>query len=238
MCRLTSVPGGLSPRVRGNLRPFGPPFKPRASGLSPRVRGNPRDRLPASALTWRGLSPRVRGNLWIPWELDGRLGWVYPRVCGGTPAPAPPISTIRGLSPRVRGTALHHRPGRAARGLSPRVRGNLPMSRMVDQDFQVGSIPACAGEPVRPLAVELTPATRSIPACAGEPTRRRLTMYIIPHGLSPRVRGNQQNFFKPISAADIGSIPACAGEPCSQSLKCITVILGLSPRVRGNPGVR
>ena len=53
--------------------------------------------------------------------------------------------------PRVCGGTCH-RPG-----LSPRVRGN----RSVVPDM--GSIPACAGEP------PTTPIRRSIPACAGEP---------------------------------------------------------------------
>ena len=51
---------------------------------------------------------------------------VYPRVCGGTPADAKKAAAPRGLSPRVRG---NHEAGRRDH---PRV----------------GSIPACAGEPV------------------------------------------------------------------------------------------
>ena len=51
---------------------------------------------------------------------------VYPRVCGGTP--------------RRNTTAV------AMPGLSPRVRGNQPP---VPPEFlAIGSIPACAGEPV------------------------------------------------------------------------------------------
>ena len=51
---------------------------------------------------------------------------VYPRVCGGTMIRAPRTA--------------------ATMGLSPRVRGNL---RLVEQQVgPVGSIPACAGEPM------------------------------------------------------------------------------------------
>ena len=54
--------------------------------------------------------------------------WVYPRVCGGTPAIYPYTLAADGLSPRVRGN----------RGHTPRF--NPPP----------GSIPACAGEPPAP----------------------------------------------------------------------------------------
>ena len=51
---------------------------------------------------------------------------VYPRVCGGTD---------REMKKRAR-----------LAGLSPRVRGNL--MRMAANGLVVGSIPACAGEPL------------------------------------------------------------------------------------------
>ena len=58
------------------------------------------------------------------------IPWVYPRVCGGTD----------GLERVCQG----------GQGLSPRVRGNL-VWRDVDIET-IGSIPACAGEPVRPFS--------------------------------------------------------------------------------------
>ena len=51
--------------------------------------------------------------------------WVYPRVCGGTPADFAFYWSTAGLSPRVRGNQLHG------------ITGSLGQ----------GSIPACAGEP-------------------------------------------------------------------------------------------
>ena len=55
---------------------------------------------------------------------------VYPRVCGGTRRTVRATFTEHGLSPRVRGNHLLHRPG----------------------PFPPGSIPACAGEPQQEAA--------------------------------------------------------------------------------------
>ena len=76
------------------------------------------------------------------------------------------------------------------------------------QTHDVGSIPACAGEPG--LGIQLLSAERVYPRVCGG------TIYESRHvvegkGLSPRVRGNP-----PEAAAgrsQQGSIPACAGEP-------------------------
>ena len=72
-------PGGLSPRVRGNLQ--GRADCSAANGLSPRVRGNQSERHHLFACI-RSI-PRCAGE-------PGRchipryMWWVYPRVCGGT----------------------------------------------------------------------------------------------------------------------------------------------------------
>ena len=151
---------------------------------------------------------------------------VYPRVCGGT------------------WDELDIRP--TSSGLSPRVRGNLgPIGLVV---AAIGSIPACAGEPL--LCARSARRSRVYPrVCGGtfvsvaSPPERM--------GLSPRVRGN----LGPIGlvVAAIGSIPACAGEPGTRLIRwCLTRVYprvcggtasqlrrlapveGLSPRVRGN----
>ena len=93
--------GGLSPRLRGNLRLLlnRSPY----SGSIPACAGEPRngrkawDRNPVyprvcggtHTTIWAcsspaGLSPRVRGNPTLPLA-KGRPTKVYPRVCGGTP---------------------------------------------------------------------------------------------------------------------------------------------------------
>ena len=154
---------------------------------------------------------------------------VYPRVCGGTFQP--------------QSLAYYYE------GLSPRVRGNL--SRPGKQSENVGSIPACAGEPTgsadtgrnTKVYPRVCGGTLLIPACAGELW-----------GLSPRVRGNP--YFLPAELPQQGSIPACAGEPAAvypatsaarvyprvcggtwPARFCSAMPKGLSPRVRGNPGI-
>ena len=94
----------------------------------------------------RGLSPRVRGNRSVevlrrhldrsipacagePASVAGckKSNAVYPRVCGGTMKPCVMFSLAHGLSPRVRGNR----------------------ARLIHGHLRSGSIPACAGEPVR-----------------------------------------------------------------------------------------
>ena len=94
-------------------------------------------------------------------------------------------------------------------GLSPRVRGN-PAAVNVSASSS-GSIPACAGEPegnrgcktdnkVYPRVCGGTAAANNrVRACAG---------------LSPRVRGNHR--LAEQGGISKGSIPACAGEPSSR----------------------
>ena len=91
---------------------------------------------------------------------------------------------------------------------------------------------------------------RSIPACAGEPGRPMRGRVAVA-GLSPRVRGNPAG--ERIRRCMTGSIPACAGEPrhpiaelarkqvyprvCGGTLplpRKKSMRRGLSPRVRGN----
>ena len=92
-------------------------------GLSPRVRGNPNHQPPVDDAV--GSIPACAGE---PSSSSSpiTIGWVYPRVCGGTSA------TIAAASKRC--------------GLSPRVRGNRMEQMRMQMD--VRSIPACAGEPL------------------------------------------------------------------------------------------
>ena len=111
------------PRVCGGTSP-GERSGPSTPGLSPRVRGNPDQ---------RGNLPVVDGSIpacageppCAPWSLSGTR--VYPRVCGGT-------YSGRNHSEQIG-------------GLSPRVRGNLQV--LSGGNVLSGSIPACAGEPLR-----------------------------------------------------------------------------------------
>ncbi len=153
--------GGLSPRVRGNQandahnqvadgsipacagEPSGSGPSLSGSGVYPRVCGGTLGGSRRAAMIV-GLSPRVRGNLPalvpalpIPGSIPACAGEpvpgasqtdasrVYPRVCGGTVSPISMATPLVGLSPRVRGNRI----GKAILRLD------------------IGSIPACAGEP-------------------------------------------------------------------------------------------
>ena len=132
-------------------------------------------------------------------------------------------------------------------GLSPRVRGNQPLDGV--KDLRFGSIPACAGEPVK--ASLLWRIRKVYPRVCGGTAMRKFANPQV-HGLSPRVRGNPHHR-RGAGGCD-GSIPACAGEPfifsfsswilmvyprvCGGTPTLITMSIpscGLSPRVRGNP---
>ena len=131
-------------------------------------------------------------------------------------------------------------------GLSPRVRGNLKDAVVALR--RLGSIPACAGEPLRtiPSACGAGVYPR---VCGGTFTNH--TVGLRRRGLSPRVRGNPVSLSSSVTTT--GSIPACAGEPhfdlhlirlgrvyprvCGGTritIMAITAVVGLSPRVRGN----
>ena len=147
------------------------------------MRGNLRNHRPYRAID-RSI-PACAGEPRISHWLAPYLR-VYPRVCGGT-------------SGSVDGR-------RDVMGLSPRVRGNPPLRRLLIPN--VGSIPACAGEPLQPPC----PATRTrvYPRVCGG-TLTGATSFSVLMGLSPRVRGNLLGVYGPVTG--LGSIPACAGEP-------------------------
>ena len=152
-----------------------------------------------------GLSPRVRGNLGCP--ASGIAGARSIPACAGEP----PYSTRPGhrspVYPRVCGGTDEYDYGSAeAQGLSPRVRGNRAAE--APTPTRARSIPACAGEPYA-VQRKASVATVYPRVCGGTPGPQR----VLPmrRGLSPRVRGNRQAAYPPVSAT--GSIPACAGEP-------------------------
>ena len=129
-------------------------------------------------------------------------------------------------------------------GLSPRVRGNLIGDH--PQCLTLGSIPACAGEPIRgspstadsgvyPRVCGGTVSQENIGqragvyprVCGGTDIAWRIARPY--EGLSPRVRGNLY-----LATGDnlyTGSIPACAGEPDPGRMPPRP--LGVYPRVCG-----
>ena len=173
-------------RVCGGTPPPSPPAA-RPKGLSPRVRGNPS--APPAGRFVDGSIPACAGE--PPAHLlitSSRT--VYPRVCGGTDGFGGDASELYGLSPRVRGNL-------------DRLQVRIP---------QLGSIPACAGEPASTCAA--CPEFAVYPrVCGGTLSVGEFCLDM--EGLSPRVRGNRRN--RLMRDAVIGSIPACAGEPTSLS---------------------
>ena len=131
-------------------------------------------------------------------------------------------------------------------GLSPRVRGNQHAIRLCPRKPR--SIPACTGEPYSRR--EGFEPVKVYPRVYGG-TIATLTSVSLQYGLSPRVRGNQQQ--QQAIEAQPRSIPACTGEPAHRVRLCSRVTVyprvyggthflddvhssggGLSPRVRGN----
>ena len=253
---------GLSPRVRGNRRPpswtalltrsipacAGEPGNAGAGGrqrkVYPRVCGGTFKRL-VRRIETVGLSPRVRGNP-LPTRAPGETVGSIP-ACAGEPACRSSASAFSRVYPRVCGGTFKRLVRRIETvGLSPRVRGNH--ARRWNQCGWIGSIPACAGEPIQRTG---NPAYAPVyPRVCGGTVKYSPPLRSI-GGLSPRVRGNLPAHT--VSEDGIGSIPACAGEPAAgrpargrhrvyprvcggtrPDSKNGNPGGGLSPRVRGN----
>ena len=192
-----------------------------------------------------GLSPRVRGNL-SGATTSTMMSRSIP-ACAGEPRGGTIFTAYSGVYPRVCGGTVDLMTGaNVIMGLSPRVRGNP--DRIFETPALEGSIPACAGEPIKNL---LHASNKPVyPRVCGGTVERNIGN-AKPNGLSPRVRGNPPAVFSAVFYR--GSIPACAGEPemllsvpyrppvyprvcggtkCHRSRR--TFDDGLSPRVRGN----
>ena len=152
-------------------------------GPSPRVRGI-HLRPGRQAMASRSI-PACAGNP-SSWGPSRRASRVHPRVCGESCAPLRRQARVQGPSPRVRG---------------------IPRARVADED-EVGSIPACAGNPSGPAAS--TAATRVHPRVCGE-SSSFWDESEWDGGPSPRVRGIRRAL--PVLGMHRGSIPACAGNP-------------------------
>ena len=192
---------GLSPRVRGSLlrqyrhrllvwsipacagQPSPPSSRPCPQRVYPRVCGAAfKD--PQLAASAKGLSPRVRGSpgSGIPYRQCLRS---IP-ACAGQPARRKSLSRSPRVYPRVCGAA-----GGAWQqtpwtwGLSPRVRGSR--RRLAADAMDMGSIPACAGQPNHPI--HSTRLGTVYPRVCGA-AHTSITHTGATGGLSPRVRGS------------------------------------------------
>ena len=254
---------GLSPHARGN--PLKLPHATGSSGSIPACAGEPL-RGPCSGCTlgvyprmrggtltpavmgapFGGLSPHARGNPKGAWVKVGFMGSIP--ACAGEPRRQPHLCSSCGVYPRMRGGTSGHRVDAKLRtGLSPHARGN-PLKRSPHVSTQ-GSIPACAGEPVRHF--DFFRIHWVYPRMRGG-TAATLAIAIAMSGLSPHARGNRG--VREMKTPHPGSIPACAGEPVLGTwtvlpswvyprmrggtldgaglLMCVE---GLSPHARGNP---
>ena len=135
------------------------------------------------------------------------LATVYPRACGGTVVGNVVNSTLKGLSPRLRG--------------NQQVKGYCKIWG--------GSIPAPAGEPLC-AAVERDRSSVYPRACGG--TKLRYALFISSRGLSPRLRGNLCYPGHP--ARPLPVYPRACGGTMRRPLGLEVASPGLSPRLRGN----
>ena len=251
---------GLSPRVRGNPRPYrgrrpslgsipacaGEPTPPRTIGaymwVYPRVCGGT-PRTSSSGTSPLGLSPRVRGNPSSP-IAPRRRDWSIP-ACAGEPASGIGTKWCMWVYPRVCGGTSAGTWMFVALTVYPRVCGGTPMPPVCPAGI-TGLSPRVRGN--HPEQLRRHDHPRSIPACAGEPFRRlvedtRPTVY-------PRVCGGTRDaarFFahqyglsprvrgnptrKIRDTKRIRSIPACAGEPAMASV--LASAPSVYPRVCG-----
>ena len=197
-----SPPVGLSPRVRGS-RPSGRSARTPAGSI-PACAGGA---VPTLILQHNGsgLSPRVRGSRAV--AIAAGLSVRSIPACAGEPCRPCPSRSASRVYPRVCGGA-DEKGGSTLPdwGLSPRVRGSRRSS--LGRDASAGSIPACAGEPLR--LRPLRPCIGVYPRVCGGAFTMILVCYI-PLGLSPRVRGSRPPRESGLTVP--GSIPACAGEP-------------------------
>ena len=256
-----AVPG-LSPRARGNRRqlrarqasvgsiptcagkPEAPLKRSCRGRVYPHVRGETEYQMPVIILD-KGLSPRARGNRLHEVESLFLVGSIP--TCAGKPIARCPLRRRDWVYPHVRGeTRTRPVPRTARMGLSPRARGNHEQVGHVPET--AGSIPTCAGKPLRRHHHQCQPAV--YPHVRGETVFASLS-HSYEQGLSPRARGNRRP--PCASPCDRGSIPTCAGKPFRRrrrhGLKRVyphvrgettvaaiaaTWPAGLSPRARGN----
>ena len=201
-------------------------------------------KVPTSIFCSWGSSPRVRGTrLW--WFSCSVLLGIIPACAGNTEA-AVDDEIVSRDHPRVCGEHFHDPyTGRTMRGSSPRVRGTP--GRGCGGRSRRRIIPACAGNTRTPRGFRT--GRRDHPRVCGEHSPHDLPG--APHqGSSPRVRGTRPH--RPRWHSGQGIIPACAGNTWTEGLRpgdagdhprvcgehapplaCLFDARGSSPRVRG-----
>ncbi len=190
--------------------------------VHPRVRGG------ACARRWRpfhplGPSPRARGSHIEPGQHLAEDRSIP--ACAGEPGGGRRRPPAEPVHPRVRGGATEKEAAKASlKGPSPRARGShlaLPHRRGRD-----GSIPACAGEPCSRRS-QATSAGVHPRVRGGAAVRAALLGPVF--GPSPRARGSPVGGAAGVQPGR--SIPACAGEPGPAAAR--RSAHAVHPRVRG-----
>ena len=131
------------------------------TGSSPRMRGT--RLVPLGFSGGGGIIPAYAGNTMI--TLSGKSSnGDHPRVCGEHQKPTPATITVKGSSPRMRGTLSAAREVGVEAGIIPAYAGNTKV-RSVPICALWGSSPRMRGTPLRFFAI--TFAIGIIPAYAG-----------------------------------------------------------------------
>ncbi len=172
---------------------------------------------------YRGRSPHARGSPLGGDDARPHQGSIP--ACAGEPLGASYLLGAREVDPRMRGGAMQQSlSGRTGEGRSPHARGSrLPPGQ---QQRLAGSIPACAGEPVRRV---LGDAGRWVDPRMRGGAALEVRDSVRSQGRSPHARGSQVSSLG--VSARVRSIPACAGEPYPfpPALRATVV----DPRMRG-----
>ncbi len=197
--------------------------KPRAKEVHPRVCGE-RTWLGCAGPCGSGSSPRVRGTL--PAGEEGRAAERFIPACAGNAIAGTGKARESAVHPRVCGERRPASEGSPSlRGSSPRVRGTRLWRRV--RGSQGRFIPACAGN----ATVSNGRAWRDTvhPRVCGE----RYESHAVDFrdgGSSPRVRGTRGA--GQAAAGGLRFIPACAGNACTPGAGCRRC--GFIPACAGN----
>ena len=150
-----------------------------------------------------GIIPAYAGNT-LQWPPHTRVLRDHPRVCGNT-ATCGLFSFMMWDHPRVCGEHWRYRPDRSTiRGSSPRMRGTLVGLPLPDDFF--GIIPAYAGN--TPVCCSPSRRRRDHPRVCGEHSKTRGVAAML-KGSSPRMRGTPCR--RTVGLGRCGIIPAYAG---------------------------
>ena len=186
-----------------NSTPTRAPYRPPQTvpGSLGATHGGSRSKSPAHV---RSQRPQPLSTT-IFYHRDGGIRTIP--ACAGEPLRRLLRSSNTGDDPRVcGGTTYYIDDVFTEEGRSPRVRGNLGVIAVVVP--RIGTIPACAGEPLRASGC-LSGIGDDPRVCGG--TRNQPIEHHTSRGRSPRVRGNPADLR--LRTLRHGTIPACAGEP-------------------------